>query len=82
MTKSRVTPEPGTLVEYISKDWTTARLYPIRFQVYLRDDRTYVCEKTCDLSSDAFAEARLWMRRGHTVKVYDAVACKWLAVPR
>jgi len=86
----RVTPEAGTLVQYITNASTgTAEQYAKRFQVYLLDGSTkaktygtYRCEQAYDLSSNAFDAARTWTRRGHTVKVFDAVASKWIPIPR
>lgn len=85
MAKNRVTPEAGTLVEYATNHSTPIEvLYAKRFQVYHLIDNTYRIGEgqTFDLSSDAFGVARWWRDRGYTVKVYDAIANKWISIPR
>jgi hypothetical protein len=79
----RISPEPGTLVEYATNNSTPVEIkYAKRFQVYLLDRKTYRYEQAYDLSSNAFDATRDWIRRGYTAKVYDAVANKWLSIPR
>jgi hypothetical protein len=85
----RISPESGTLVEYVYLEANGIDKYTKRFQVYLlhgsttaKTYGTYRCEQAYDLSSAAFDAARTWIRKGYTAKVYDAVASKWIAIPR